>query len=75
MNNENPFKKGSLASRFYEIDKFLSKPAVKNSSSFAKGTFGVLSSILEIVFIFIKLIFQILWIITLGMLISSFLSR
>jgi len=79
MKNTNPFKKGSLASLFFKIDQFLKNPfykkeKVQKSYTFVKTIFDIIIIPLEIIFIFIKLIFQILWIITIGMLVSSFFS-
>jgi len=74
----NPFKKGTLAHLFYRIDKFFSSPKVGISKKIGKDVFSILSLVmlpLQIIFILIKFVLEVLWAITIGLIITSFLSK
>ncbi len=73
----NPFKKGTVAYLFYKIDKFLTSPKVAISQKIGIDIFNIFSFIflpLQIIFILIKLVVEILWAITIGLIITSLIS-
>lgn len=77
MMNKNPFKKGTIAYLFFKIDNFFNNPKVILSKKIGKGTFEIISIFLipfQIAFIILRLIFEILWIVTIGLIITSFIN-
>ncbi|MDL1957377.1 MAG: hypothetical protein LWW95_10110 [Candidatus Desulfofervidus auxilii] len=73
----NPFKKGTLAHFFYRIDKFISNPKVALSKKIGEDVFNIISLVLlplQIIFILIKFVVEILWAITIGLIITSLIS-
>ena len=77
MNNKNPFKKGTVAYFFFKIDTFLNNPRAMMSKRIGKSTLDIISILIipfHIIFIILRLIFEILWIITIGLIIASFLN-
>ncbi len=77
MIDKNPFEKGTLASLFFKIDKFLNSPKVVMTKSIGSDAIKIFSIILvplEIIFIILKLILEILYIATIGMIITMFIS-
>jgi len=78
MIKKNPFKKRTVAYLFFEIDKlFNSKKA-----STAKGIFtnvsitlSIFTDILNIIFIIIKAIFEVVYILTIGIVVAMFVSN
>ncbi len=74
----NPFEKGTLAHFFYRIDKFFNSPKVAISKKIGEDVFSILSLVmlpLQIIFILIKFVLEVLWAITIGLIITSFLSK
>jgi len=77
MKNENPFDKGTLAYLFYKIDIFLNSQKMKISKEIGFniiGLFEIVALPFKIIFILAKLILEILWAITIGLIISSIAS-
>jgi len=74
MKNTNPFKDGSLASKFYKIDQFFKKPLVKWNIGFLKIIYDLTIGLLQIVFIIIKTLFELINIILIGIVAILFLS-
>ena len=78
MIEKNPFQKRTVAYLFFEIDKFFNS----KKASTAKGIFTNVSStlsifidILEIFFIIIKTIIEVVYLLTIGLLIGMFISN
>ena len=74
MKNENPFKKRTLSYLFYEIDTFINNPKIKKSKNIGLDIMNILKILIlpfSIIFIIIKLCIEILWAITIGIIISS----
>jgi tetrahydromethanopterin S-methyltransferase subunit E len=77
MTKKNPFKKGTLAYLFYKIDIFLNSSKVKIGRKIGFKTIGLFTIValpFQIIFILAKLILEILWAITIGLIITSIVS-
>jgi len=73
----NPFKKGTLAHFFYKIDIFFSSPKVEISKKIGEDVFNIFALILlplQIIFILIKFVVEILWAVTIGLIITTLTS-
>lgn len=77
MIDKNPFEKGTLASLFFKIDKFFNSPKVAMTKSIGSdivNIFAIFLVPLQIIFILLKLIVEILYIATIGMIVAMFIS-
>ena len=70
----NPFKKGTLAYHFYRIDKFLNSPEMIENRKIGSGIITIFLLPIQIIFIILKLIVELLYAITIGMIISMLTS-
>ena len=77
MKNKNPFNKGTLAHLFYSIDNTINTPKIKASKRMGLNIVKILKIVVlpfQIIFIIAKLLIEILWAITIGLIISSIAS-
>jgi len=77
MIEKNPFKKGTVAYLFFKIDKFFNSPKVaitKVIGSDIINIFAIFLVPLQIIFIILKLIVEILYIATIGMIVAMLIS-
>lgn len=77
MIDNNPFEKGTLASLFFKIDKSFNSPKVAMTKAIGSdivNIFAIFLVPLQIIFILLKLIVEILYIATIGMIVAMFIS-
>lgn len=77
MKKKNPFKKGTLAYLFYKIDTFFQSSKLNESKKIGVNIvkiFAIIALPFQILFILAKLILEILWAVTIGLIISSIAS-
>ena len=73
----NPFKKRTLAYNFYRIDKFLNSKKMLKTKEISSDIISISSIFLlplQIVFLIIKFILEILYIATIGIIVAMFIS-